>query len=100
MNRLEYVPVAQLVTAYEVEATFFDSLGEFGLVEIAVIEQTPVLHHDQLRNVERVIRLRQDLGIDWEGIAVVVDLLAKIEALQDDLTHIKNRLQMYENDFR
>lgn len=91
------IPVDQLCTHYHVERSFFKGLMEFDLIQVTTIEQTHYLHVDSLHEFERIIRLHQDLYINFEGIDSVLHLLKKIEALQTELSEIKNRLGLYEN---
>jgi len=39
--------------------------------------------------VRRIMRLRRDLGINYAGIGVVLDLLARIETLEAQLSGSK-----------
>lgn len=40
---------------------------------------------DVVPRVQRILRLRRDLGINYAGIGVVLDLLARIERLEREL---------------
>src|SRR5262245_2852301 len=56
---------------------------EFGLLEPAEVKGTEVmLDPVALRRIGVIQRLRQDLGINLSGIAVVLELLDRIDALQ------------------
>nr|WP_315152374.1 chaperone modulator CbpM [uncultured Flavobacterium sp.] len=81
---------------YEVELSFFDHLHDLGLIEIEIIEQSPYIHLDQMHNLERIIRMYHELGVNLEGIDLILNLLQKIEYLQKDLTASQNRLRLYE----
>ena len=41
--------------------------------------------------------MHQELDVTIEGIDVVFNLLQKIDALQKELTALKNRLNLYES---
>ncbi len=97
MSRENLIPINQLCTHYHVEMSFFNSLVEFDLIEITTIEQTHYLHTDSINELEKIIRLHQDLYINLEGIDTVLNLLDKIDVLQTELSVIKNRLGLYEN---
>ena len=47
-------------------------------------ETWSVSEHDLLRS-KKAIRLRNDLGIDWAGLALALNLLDEIERLRADL---------------
>ena len=40
----------------------------------------------------RIMRLRRDLGINWSGIGVVLDLLDKIEELEREIAWLRKQL--------
>ena len=81
---------------YEVELSFFNHLQDLGLIEIEIIEQLPYIHSDQMHNLERIIRMHNELDVNFEGIDVILNLLQKIEYLQKDLIASQNRLRLYE----
>lgn len=41
--------------------------------------------------VRRFVRLQRDLGVNFEGAAVIMDLLDRIEALEHDLAAVRRR---------
>jgi len=96
MNIEDFIPLNEICTHYEVEVSFINGLGEIGLIQITVIEQKHYVHQDQIRNIEKMIRMHHDLNVNIEGIDAVFNLLQKIGALQEELKEVKNRLKMYE----
>jgi hypothetical protein len=92
-----HIPIETLSEHYKVETTFFFGLGELGLIEIETLEQTHYIHEDQMTAVEKMIRMHHDLEVNIEGIDVVFNLLAKIEALQEELSQVRSRLKLYED---
>ena len=97
MNIENLIPLPTLSTHYKVEIAFFNNLNEMGLLEIKTIEETQYIHPDAIFEIEKIIRMHQELEVNIEGIDVVFNLLQKIEDLQNELTSIKNRLRLYES---
>lgn len=95
MKTEDLIPLNDLCVHYNIEYSFFDSLDEFGLLEIVCVEQTNYVAKEHLGDVERLIRLHSDLGINLEGIEAISHLLKKVEALQKEILYLKNR---YSND--
>lgn len=93
-----YLPLDQLCIHYEIEMSFFYNLLELDLIEIETIEQVMYLPEDRIGDLEKIIRLNQELHINFEGIDTVLHLLHKIEELQTELTVTKNRLRLYEDE--
>jgi len=99
MKLKDFIPIVQLCEHYSVEVSFFNELHEEGLISITTLEQTSYLHQDKISDVEKMIRIHQELNINTEGIDAVFNLLQKIDSLQNELNKLHNRLSLYENDF-
>jgi hypothetical protein len=97
MSLKNFIPINQLCTHYKVEMSFFSSLNEFGLIEIKTFEQSHYIHQDKVNDIEKIIRMHQELDINFEGIDTIFNLLEKIKALQTELITTKNRLRLYED---
>jgi len=83
---------------YNVEISFVDALNQMGLIQIEIIEQNQFIHQDQIGDLEKIIRLHNELNVNLEGIDVVFNLLEKERELRNELNALKNRLRLYEND--
>jgi len=92
------IQIQTLCTQYDLEFSFFDDLNKVGLIEIEVIEQKKFIHQDQIGNLEKMIRLHNELHVNLEGIDIVFNLLEKERQLLSELNALKNRLRLYEND--
>ena len=85
-------------TYYKVEYSFINSLVEYGLIEIIKKEQASFIDIDRLHDLEKFVRLHYDLDINLEGIEAITHLVQKVENMQSEITALKNRLWLYEND--
>jgi hypothetical protein len=85
-------------TYYKVEYSFINSLVEYGLIEIVRQEQTSFIDIDRLHDLEKFVRLHYDLDINLEGIEAITHLVHRVENMQSEITALKNRLWLYEND--
>lgn len=97
MSTETYIPIQTLCTYYKVETSFFQGLNDYGLIEITTVEQSPCVHQNHIKNLEAIVRLHQDLHINFEGIDTVLNLLDKIQELQNELRVTKNRLRIFED---
>lgn len=96
MSTDSYIAIETLCRYYKVETSFFQGLNEYGLIEITTIEQSPSIHQNEIKNLECIVRLHQDLHINFEGIDTILNLLEKIHDLQSELVATKNRLRVFE----
>lgn len=92
----EYILITDFCLSHKIETHFVMELYEFGLVDIVVKENVQYLPIKQLPKAEKIIRLYTDLDINLEGIAVITQLLNRVEKMQDEITHLKNKLDIYE----
>jgi chaperone modulatory protein CbpM len=97
MNTENLIPLDTLCTHYKVEMSFFSNLNEMGMIEIKTIEESQYIHQENIYEIEKMIRMHQELDVNMEGIDVVFNLLQKIDALQNELVSVKNRLRLYES---
>ena len=98
MRNDNLVLIAQFCLHHHVEPSFMLSLHEFGLLQIIEINEEYYLNFDELNKVEKIIRLHNELGINFEGIDVIDALLQRIETLQTELAVAKNRLVIFAPD--
>lgn len=96
MNTKNLVPVTVLCTHYRVEMSFFSRLEEVGLLDLESIEETHYVPSERIGEVEKIIRMQQDLDLNLEAIDVVFNLLDKVSLLQNELRATKRRLGIYE----
>ena len=97
MNMENLIPIPILCAHYEVEMSFFTNLNEMGLLEIKTIETSQYIDSDAVYEIEKMVRMHQELDVNIEGIDIVFNLLQKIDVLQNELTALKNRLRLYES---
>ena len=92
MENEKYISIDNLAGYYEIEVSFFQSLGEMGLVSIRTVENKPCVERDCLSDLERMIRLHYDLEINMAGLDAISHLLVKVRELQSEVNRLKNRL--------
>ncbi len=96
MNKGSMIPVNEFCDNYHIELAFISSLQKAGLIEIITMEETWYIYEDQLNDLEKIVRLHYDLDINIEGIETVINLLGRINDMQDEITLLRNRLRFYE----
>jgi len=69
-------------------------LAEHGLIETVSGEtDEPRLPRRVVIKLRRMQRLRRDLGVNYAGAAVILDLVGRIEQLNRELAEMQLRLQ-------
>ena len=96
MKETQLIPIPSLCTHYQLEMSFFNGLNDYGLIEFVSVEKTFCIHQDKIADVEKMIRLHQELQLNFEGIDAVFNLLNKIDSLKSELITTQNRLRRFE----
>lgn len=97
MSRENLIQCNELCSHYQIEMSFFTDLQLYGIIEVIVLENSPFVHEEHIGTIEKVIRMKNDLHMNMEGIDVALNLLSKIEQLENELLDVKNRLRVYED---
>jgi len=96
MQTKNLIAVNEFCINHNIEVSFISSLQETGLIEIAFVEEAAYIDADELQQVEKFIRFYYDLDINLEGIETITHLLQRMNAMQDEITLLHNRLSLYE----
>ncbi|MCW3077032.1 MAG: hypothetical protein JWO32_1641 [Bacteroidetes bacterium] len=91
MKNEDLIPIELLCTHYKIEYSFIESLNEIGLVEVTKVEKAPYIEKEHLSEVEHLMRLHRDLGLNLEGVEAVAYLLKRIEELKHEILLLKNK---------
>ena len=92
MENENLILIEQLCSHYHVEISFIESLSEYGLIEITEVEQIQYVSANQLKDIEKMIRLHVELNINLEGIDAIYHLLQKVDEMHNELIFLKNQL--------
>lgn len=90
------IPVDHLCQHYQADTTFFESLRDYGLVEIVEVEHMPSIATERIKTVETMIHLHYDLNINMEGLDAIAHLLSRIDQLKQELNQTKNQLKFFD----
>lgn len=97
MQTDEMILVNEFCMHHQIDISFVQSLQQSGLIEIIQIEKTFCVHRDQLPDLEKMARLYYEMDINMEGIETISYLLNRMNAMQQQIMQLNNRLQQYEN---
>ncbi|WP_296702661.1 chaperone modulator CbpM [Algoriphagus sp.] len=98
MIEAHFISTKTICIHYEIEISFVNELSKMGLIQIEEIEQDQFIHQDQIGDLEKIIRLHQELDLNLEAIDIIFNLLEKERDLRKEIITLKNRLRLYESD--
>jgi hypothetical protein len=96
MEREKMIPASEFCTYHNIELSFIYSLQESGLIDIASIEEKIFVPVNQLKHLEKLMRLKQEMDINIEGIETITYLLQRINDMQQHILELNNKLAFYE----
>ncbi len=91
----EFVPLELYCTTTRVEIQLIETLADSGLVQITYRGEERFIPMEELAQVERLVRLHDDLGINVEGIEALEHLLGRMQRLQQEVNELRNRLRRF-----
>ncbi|WP_236980546.1 chaperone modulator CbpM [Membranihabitans maritimus] len=89
MSLQEYILIREIMEYHRVNRSEIRELEYHGLVEIIKIEEEECIPPAELDNFERIIRLYKELGVNPQGIDVIVRLREQIIELKNELRQLK-----------
>ena len=95
MGKRELIALDEFCISHQIELTFISSLQENGLIQVTVVKGKHYIPSDELPELERIIRLHNELDINLEGIDSIIQLLEQIRDLQDEIRNLKNELRLF-----
>ena len=94
MNDL--IPAEAFCRGHRLEISYLHSLKEFGLIDVIMAENNVFIHRDELPKLEKIMVFHRELEINLEGIDVIMNLLDRVNRMQDEAVQLRNRLKRYE----
>lgn len=84
--------IEQLADFYNIDALVIYELADFGIINLKRRNKQEIIPHEELERCERAVRLYSDLGVNKEGVEIILDMREKMEQLQKDLLKARHRL--------
>ncbi|MEX1384272.1 chaperone modulator CbpM [Lutibacter sp.] len=99
MDNSDLILIETICFHYKIEISFIKDLENIGLIKVVTFENNKFIHQDKISDLEKMIRLHQELNVNIEGIDVVFNLLQQQLKLKEEVNALKNKLQIYQNDY-
>lgn len=93
---VHYFSFEDLCDVTELTSHVVIEVVEHGIVEPRGNDPTSwVFDVEMITVTKKAVRLHQDLGIDWTGIALAINLLDEVESLRVENEKLKRRLERF-----
>lgn len=98
METDDLIPANAFCSSHQLELSFLYSLQQHGLLETVMQQETMFIHSSQLPVLEKFTRMHYELDINMEGIEAITHLLERVENMQHEISRLKNKLRLYEDE--
>jgi hypothetical protein len=99
MESTTYILVSEFCSHHHLEIGFVQRLQDRGVVEIFHREEGDSIPLAAMHQLEKMVRLHQELEIHPDDLDVVSDLLDRLESMKEELKDMKERLHFFEQHF-
>lgn len=82
--------ITDICQSYKIEITFIYELHAHGLIEIHRKDEYEFLAPDQLVKIEKYHTWHHELDLNYPALAVVEQLINKVESLQEEVKKLKS----------
>lgn len=92
MNEPEVISLARVCEHFRVEPELVRSLSDFGLFPIVTYRDAFVIEIDNIEKLREILSLHESLGVNKEGIEVILRLRERISALREEIDSLRGEL--------
>lgn len=96
MSQKKQIQLAEICLHYSIEESFIIDLNQHDLIVLVTVENELCIDEDDIVHLEKFIRLKNELNINSEGLDIIINLLSRIEKLEEELQSTQERLSIYE----
>ena len=98
MDMEEMILVNDFCTHHSISYTFISKLCDAELIEVAIVEEQQYLKQEQMDFLEKLVNLHTELDINTAGVEAIAHMLLRIEAMQEEMKLLRQRLYLYEGE--
>ncbi len=96
METEKYILVRLFCEQTQIEDEFVRNLNEYGLVSLEERENDVFIDESDISEIERMFRLHHDLGINYEGLDAIKQMLNRMHKLEKEMDLLRKKLRLYE----
>ncbi|MDC8001739.1 chaperone modulator CbpM [Aequorivita todarodis] len=96
MAREKYILVSHYCAQTHIEDSFVKQLHEYGLISFEEKQNDVFIDEKDISEIERMFRLHHELGINFEGLDVIKQMLKRMQKMEREMDLLQKRLRLYE----
>jgi MerR family transcriptional regulator, heat shock protein HspR len=89
-----YLTLSEVAYRCGLHPELIERLAGIGLIDYVEgdVDGEGLFHADVIPLLRRILRLRNDLGVNYAGIGVILELMARIESLENHIRELESRV--------
>ena len=95
---LSFITLTEVAYHCGIHPDLVDRFVDLGLLDVAERDSSgeALFESDVVHIVKKILRLRNQLGVNYAGIGVVLELMSRIDALEAHIRDLEERILRYE----
>ena len=93
---MKYIAIEEFCNYHGIEVTLVQEFADFGLVQVHVQDNQQFVPDTDIAELERMLRLSRDLGVNKEGIEIILNMRQELKRLRRQKQKLNYRLQQLE----
>jgi chaperone modulatory protein CbpM len=95
---MNYITIEDFCTHHGIQVTLVREFADFGLVHLQEQEKKAMVPAEEIEKLERMIRLHDELGINKEGLEIILNMRDQLVSLNSELEKIRYRMRQLEDE--
>ncbi len=89
-----YLTAAEVSYHCGVHPELIDRFIQLGLIDFIERDRdgTALFRSEVIPQIRRILRLRNELGVNYAGIGVILELMARVESLEDHIRELESKI--------
>ena len=94
LEEVPYLTPDDVASRCGVHPELIDRFVRWGLIDTVMVKSdgVPLFDWEVVPLVRKIMRLHQDLGVNFAGVGVVLELLSRIETLEAQIREMERRV--------
>ena len=95
-----FISIQDVSNYCNVEITVLREFAEYGLITVQVQGKIECVLSDEVQQIRRIIRLYKELGVNKEGIDIILAMRNQIQEMHKEMAMLQQKLDRLENDHK
>jgi len=95
---MRYIAIEAFCSHHGVEVMLVREFADFGLIRLERQEDKEVVPEEEVTRLERMLRLSQELEVNKEGIAIILQMREELKQLRRETMQLRYRLGQLEEE--